>query len=104
MLCKAKVAVCSEIRTKHSTQSEHNVEFFNIKPGCTERKLYVLEGLNGKPESKAIYLATRHEGTNLSGIIVSSFMALVLDKCDLLAWRSSVLLLGNSQFFSPINP
>jgi len=25
---KAKVAVCSEIRTKHSTQSEHHVEFF----------------------------------------------------------------------------
>ena len=25
---KAKVAVCSDIRTKHSTQSEHHVEFF----------------------------------------------------------------------------
>jgi len=25
---KAKVAVCSEIRTKHSTQSERHVEFF----------------------------------------------------------------------------
>jgi len=30
---KEKVAVCSDIRTKHPTQSEHNVEFFNIKPG-----------------------------------------------------------------------
>jgi len=30
---KAKVAVCSEIRTKHSTQSDHNVEFFNVKLG-----------------------------------------------------------------------
>jgi hypothetical protein len=29
---KAKVAVCSEIRTKHSTQSEHQVEFLNVKP------------------------------------------------------------------------
>jgi len=29
---KAKVAVCSAIRTKHSTQSEHNVEVFNVKP------------------------------------------------------------------------
>jgi len=28
MLYKAKAAVCSEIRTKHSTQSEHSVEFF----------------------------------------------------------------------------
>ena len=31
MMYKAKVAVCSEIRTKHSTQSEH-VEFFNVNP------------------------------------------------------------------------
>ena len=29
---KAKVAVCSDIRTKHSTQSEHHVEFLNVKP------------------------------------------------------------------------
>ena len=32
MLYKAKVAVCSDIRTKHTTQSEHHVEFFNINP------------------------------------------------------------------------
>ena len=32
MMYKAKVAVCSEIRTKHSTQSEHHVEFFNVNP------------------------------------------------------------------------
>ena len=35
MLYKAKVAVCSDIRTKHSKQSEHNVEFLNVKPGGT---------------------------------------------------------------------
>ena len=29
---KAKVAVCSEIRTKHTTQSEYHVEFLNVKP------------------------------------------------------------------------
>jgi hypothetical protein len=34
---KAKVAVCSEIRTKHSNQSERHVEFLNFKPGGTER-------------------------------------------------------------------
>jgi hypothetical protein len=28
----AKVAVCPEIRTKHSAQSEHHVEFFNVNP------------------------------------------------------------------------
>jgi hypothetical protein len=33
MMYKAKVAVCSEIRTKHPTQSEHNVELLNVKPG-----------------------------------------------------------------------
>ena len=32
MLCKAKVAVCSEILTEHSTQSERHVEFLNVKP------------------------------------------------------------------------
>ena len=31
MMHKAKVAVCSDIRTKHSTQSERHVEFLNIK-------------------------------------------------------------------------
>jgi hypothetical protein len=35
MMYKAKVAVCSEIRTKHATQSKHRVEFLNIKPGGT---------------------------------------------------------------------
>ena len=32
---KAKVAVSSDIRTKHSMQSERHVEFLNIKPGGT---------------------------------------------------------------------
>ena len=35
MLSKAKVAVCSDIRRKHSTQSERHVEFFNVKPRGT---------------------------------------------------------------------
>jgi len=30
-----KVAVYSEIRTKHSTQSERHVEFLNVNPGGT---------------------------------------------------------------------
>jgi len=38
MTYKAKAAVCSEIRTKHSMQSEHHIEFFFIfKPGGTYR-------------------------------------------------------------------
>jgi hypothetical protein len=35
MMYKTNVAVCSEIRTKHSTQSENNVEFLYVKPGGT---------------------------------------------------------------------
>ena len=40
MLYKAKVAVCSEIHTKHSKQSEHHVEFLNVKPWwCVKKPL-----------------------------------------------------------------
>ena len=31
MMYKAKIAVWSEIRTKHSMQSERHVEFLNVK-------------------------------------------------------------------------
>ena len=44
MMYTAKVAVCYEIPTKHSKQSEHQVEFFNVKPGGTERKGQALKG------------------------------------------------------------
>jgi len=33
MMYKAKAAVCSAIRTKHWTQSEHHVEYVNVTPG-----------------------------------------------------------------------
>jgi hypothetical protein len=33
MTYTAIVAVCSEIHTKHSTQTEHHAEFSDIKPG-----------------------------------------------------------------------
>ena len=35
MMYKVKVAVCSKILTKHSSQSEHHVEFLNVKAGGT---------------------------------------------------------------------
>jgi hypothetical protein len=38
MMYKAKVAVCSENRTKHSTQSEHRVEILNFKSGGALKK------------------------------------------------------------------
>ena len=44
MLYKAKVAVCSEIRTKHTTQSERHVEFLNVKHGGTYRNRWALKG------------------------------------------------------------
>jgi len=33
MTYTAKAALCSEVLTKHLTQSEHHVEFLNAKPG-----------------------------------------------------------------------
>jgi hypothetical protein len=35
MMYKAKVTICYEIRTKHSTEREHCIEFMNVKPGGT---------------------------------------------------------------------
>jgi len=35
MTYKAKVAVCSQIRTKYSERSEHHLELLNVKPGGT---------------------------------------------------------------------
>jgi hypothetical protein len=35
MVYKGKIAVSSEIRTKHSTQSEHHVEVLSVNPGGT---------------------------------------------------------------------
>jgi len=35
MTYKAKAVVYFEIGTKHPTQSEHHVEFLNVKPGGT---------------------------------------------------------------------
>ena len=35
MLYKAEVAVSSDIRTKHSAQSERHVECFNVPPDGT---------------------------------------------------------------------
>jgi hypothetical protein len=35
MTYKTKVAVCFDIRTKRSMQSEHLIEFLNFKPGGT---------------------------------------------------------------------
>ena len=36
MMYKAKVAVCSDIHTKHSTQSERHVEILNVNPDGTK--------------------------------------------------------------------
>ena len=44
MMYKAKVAVCSDIRTKHSTQRECHVEILNVEPGGTERNRQAFKG------------------------------------------------------------
>jgi len=43
MTYKANVTVRSEIRTKHSTKSEHHVEFLNVNLLKTKRRLLYLK-------------------------------------------------------------
>jgi hypothetical protein len=47
MTYTTKAAVCSEIRTKRATQSQHHVELLNIKPGGTKEtaRIYNVKGL-----------------------------------------------------------
>ena len=56
MMYKTKVAVFSEIRTKHSTQSEHHVEFFNVKPWWYVKKPLGFKRLTQTPEVQTDYL------------------------------------------------
>jgi hypothetical protein len=39
MTYTAKVAVCSDIGTKHSTQREHHVEILNVKQAVSKKPL-----------------------------------------------------------------
>ena len=45
MMYKAKVAVCSDIHTKHLKQSERHVEFLNVKPVSYVKKPLGVKGL-----------------------------------------------------------
>ena len=60
MIYNAKVAVCFEIRTKYSTQSENHVEFLNINPFSAE--------LN--PISHLLALLGAHHIFHVSGLRV----------------------------------
>jgi hypothetical protein len=51
MMYKAKVAVCSDICTKHSTQSERHVEFLDIKPWWYVKKPLGVKRLTDIPLS-----------------------------------------------------
>ena len=57
MMYKAKIAVCSDMRTKHSTQNERDLEFLNVKPGGYERNCQGLKG-SAVTESKWSYCFT----------------------------------------------
>ena len=52
MKYKAKVAVCSQIRTKHTTQSEHHVEFLNVKTWWNVKKMLGFKRLNDTNKNK----------------------------------------------------
>jgi len=46
MVYKAKVAVCSEIRTKLSKQSEHHVQFLNVEKPLGFERLTLTQNIN----------------------------------------------------------
>jgi hypothetical protein len=60
MLYKATVAVCSDIHTKHSTQSEHYVAILNVKPDGMKRKTTGFKSLtvpvNGRLDTQGLIL------------------------------------------------
>ena len=55
MLSKAKVAACSDIRTKHSTQSEGHVRFLNVNWKVWWKTFWIL-----KPRRKEWMLRSRN--------------------------------------------
>jgi hypothetical protein len=59
MTYKAKAAVCSEIRTKHSTQGEQHVEFFNDKTWWYVKKPLGFKRLRIRDYSLFIYSSRR---------------------------------------------
>jgi hypothetical protein len=54
MLYKVKVAVCSEICTKHIPQCDHHVEFFNLKCGGTYNNHWALKGYLQHVRSRSV--------------------------------------------------
>jgi hypothetical protein len=44
MINKAKIAACSEIRTKHSLHGEYHLEFLNVETGGTYSNRWALKG------------------------------------------------------------
>jgi hypothetical protein len=63
MICKAKVAVCYYILTKHSTQNEHRVEILNVKPGGTLKKSQATKRLI----KRKVFLRAKQSLLRLSG-------------------------------------
>ena len=55
MMYKAKVAVCSDIHTKHSTQSERHVEFLNVKLGWYVKKPLGVKRLTTVTHTKLLF-------------------------------------------------
>ena len=58
MTYTAKVAVCSEIRTKHSTEGEHHIEFFLILNLVVRKETARLEKVKQVPALPSYFLTS----------------------------------------------
>jgi len=67
-----KIAVCSEIRIKHSTQSEHHVEFLNVKTWWYVKKSLGLKRLNTQTSEEFFFFFAVLLTVHLSIILVTN--------------------------------
>ena len=76
MMYKAKAAVCSDIHTKHSKQSERHVQFLNVKPWWYVKNPLGFKRLN--PIRHLLPLVGAHHIVHVSRIRVKQWYCYLL--------------------------
>jgi hypothetical protein len=75
MMYKATVAVCSDIRTKHSKKSERHVEFLNVKPWWYVKKPLGFKRLKSILQKTFYFLPLSiHENSPLFFLVSSMYL------------------------------
>jgi hypothetical protein len=83
MAYKVKIAVCSEIRTKHSTQSERHVEFLNVYNPLKPKDLYMSRTAPLTSKRCILYIYSTNVGTEYFKHALYSPFFFLSSKCSL---------------------